>query len=228
MHQGLQSPSDLPTLMTIREPVSYYFSLWSYGLDGRGGFFSIASHFHPDRARRMYKSATPECFSWFLDYALNMPAAYPCKARDGWLPWGCDVYTARILEMIVPVSRRADFLDSLGNVLLTWSAYVDSVLDYQPSVLIRTSSLSQDFYALVRARVLDFMKLPSGWEERFPIDAKPRNASKLSASGGAAYGGNHAREYVSDYWVEAINVKSALAHYLYSRAAERIEALPSG
>ena len=36
---------DVPKIITIREPESYYFSLWSYGIDGRGGFFDLIKCF---------------------------------------------------------------------------------------------------------------------------------------------------------------------------------------
>ena len=71
---------DIPKIITIRDPESYYFSLWSYGLKQMGGLYTIIKNFYPEKTNLFYKSASKESFSYFLDYVLSLPYKNP-KAK---------------------------------------------------------------------------------------------------------------------------------------------------
>ena len=68
---------DIPKIITIRNPESYYFSLWSYGLKQMGGLYTIIKNFYPEKINLFYKSASKESFSYFLDYVLSLPYKNP-------------------------------------------------------------------------------------------------------------------------------------------------------
>lgn len=50
-HAPLRKVTDKPKIMTIRHPIFYYYSLWSYGIDGRGGFYKNMLEHDADRSR---------------------------------------------------------------------------------------------------------------------------------------------------------------------------------
>ena len=103
-HSLMATQNLLPKIMTVRNPYDYYFSLWRYGLDGKGGVYERLSSFFPDLSTKIYGNKSLIAFSAFLDFVLNCPARYPRSSRLDWLPLGFDLYSARILSMIVPLA----------------------------------------------------------------------------------------------------------------------------
>ena len=51
-----------PKIITIREPEAYYFSLWSYGIDHKGGFFNLIKLYYPEKLNIFYGEKTKDCF----------------------------------------------------------------------------------------------------------------------------------------------------------------------
>jgi hypothetical protein len=214
-HSLLQCKAALPTLMTIRDPYAYYFSLWRYGLDRRGGFFEQVSRFFPALAKMMYGTHTIEAFSAFLDFVLHTPVRYPNPFRLDWLPLGLDLYTVRILSMIIPVDERQNFLNALGNDCVSDSTLLDAMSHYVPDILIRTDTLNNDFHQLAHQGKLDFMHLPPNWTDLFPLDLSPENSS-LSLSA------NSLETYLLPGWKDAIAKHSALAFSLIEQASSQL------
>lgn len=202
----------LPKIMTIRHPYDYYFSLWRYGLDGRGGLFVSLSNLFPGLSRQMYQRKTPEAFGSFLDFVLNSPVRYPNTSRSDWLPLGFDLYTVRIISMIVPIERRAAFLQRLGSDAPHSEKIIGAASSFCPEILIRTKSLNSDFHSLARSGRLGFMNLPVGWQDAFPLDAPSVNKS-LSLQADSI------DSFLLPGWRDAIESKSSVALWMLERAA---------
>ena len=210
----------VPKMMTIRHPYLWFFSLWSYGLDGNGSFAKKMKWRFPNVAASAYKNKSKDCFSYFLDFALSCPSNIPKKQIfDAVLPLSCDVYTSRILTMLIP----AQDLQSFGQGLrtdLSKDSIAQALKSYLPDVLIRTSTLNQDFYRYANAGKLGFLALKSNWEKLFPINDSPRNASKLSSSN---IGIEKVENYLSSYHQELIDCKSNTAFYCLEMAENKIK-----
>jgi hypothetical protein len=142
-------------------------SLWKYGLDGRGGFHQAYRASHP----LAYAERTPRAFRTFLDLALN--AGVLVSGRQ---PLSTDIYTARIINQLVPVNERGAFFERLGRDLST-ANLMATLSPYLPDVLLPTESLNRDFHALVECGRLDFIPLQPDWRLAFPVDAPKTNFS---------------------------------------------------
>lgn len=202
----------LPKLMTIRDPCEYYFSLWRYGLDGRGGFFRAISKLFPDLSRKMYEEKTPEAFGCFLDFALNSPIRNPNASRRNWLPLGFDLYTTRIISMIIPVEKRDAFLQDLGADFPHPEQIIAAATPFCPEILIRTKNLNSDLHDLAASGLLGFMNLPANWKDLFPLDSPASNQSlSLQADTIDAF--------LLPGWQAAIESKSSVAIWMMERAA---------
>jgi hypothetical protein len=208
----------LPKLMTVREPTAYYFSLWSYGLDRKGGLRWAVEALDQSLAGRMYGSASWESFSWFLDYVLHSSVRYPSASRYDWLPMRCDLYTARLLSMIVPVAARCGFLSSLAGDFSAGS-FIEASRPYWPDVLLRTSSLNADFHVLASAGSLGFLDLRKDWDVCFPLEAAPLNQSGLSSGLGRCRD-----EYWTDDWIDLVGRKCAVPLQLCEVASRAVGA----
>lgn len=201
----------LPKIMTIRNPSEYCFSLWRYGLDGRGGFFRQLSNFFPGLAVKMYEDRTPEAFGCFLDFVLNSPVRYPNASRSNWLPLSFDLYTARIISMIVPVERRPAFLQGLGSDFPCPEKVIRAASSFCPEILVRTKSLNSDFHGLAASGMLGFMNLPVGWQNTFPLDFLSLNQS-LSLQADSI------DSFLLPGWRAAIESKSSVALWMLEKA----------
>lgn len=201
-----------PKIMTIRDPCEYYFSLWRYGLDGRGRFFTQLSSLFPGLSEKMYEGGTPEAFACFLDFALNSPVVYPNASRSDWLPLGFDLYTARIISMIVPVERRTAFLQRLGPDSSNPKKIVSAATSFCPEILIRTKSLNSDFHNLATSGMLGFMNLPVGWQNFFPLGSPSLNQS-LSLKAESV------DSFLLPGWRATIESKSSIALWMLERAS---------
>ena len=207
-HKPQQFKSSLPKILTIRQPSEYYFSLWSYGLDKKGGFYKKISTHYPDYGKKIYKDKSIDSFSWFLDFALNTSTRYSNPESMGWLPKSCDLYTARILSQLIPIDCRPTFIDSL-NLCNSWQdSIADALAAYMPQVVLRTKTLNEDFHILADAGKLAFMKLPENWKNLFPIDAPAVNRSNLSSKN--RNNEKIIKSYYSKYWLSALTQKSVV------------------
>ena len=176
-HSLQQKKNNLPKIITIRDPYKYYFSLWRYGLDQRGGVYTQLKKNYPNLAKILYENASKETFSKFLDYVLHSPTRYIAPHRFDWLPFSLDLYTSRILSMIVPMESRLSFLKELGSDLPSSELLLEATSPYIPEVIIRTTHLNSDFHRLADNGTLDFLNLPNGWKEIFPRDYPAQNES---------------------------------------------------
>ena len=210
----------VPKLMTIRHPYLWFFSLWSYGLDGNGSFAKKMKRRFPAIAKSAYQNKSKDCFSYFLDFALSCSSNIPRKQlTDSSLPFSCDVYTSRIITMLVPAEDLTSFVKRLGTDL-SRDSIAQSLCSYLPEVLIRTSTLNQDFYRYANAGKLKFLDLKSNWSEQFPIDDKPRNISGLSSSN---IGLEKLDKYLSNYHQELMDCKSQAAFYCLDMAENKLK-----
>jgi len=199
--------------MTIRDPYDYYFSLWRYGLDGKGGVYENLTAFFPRLSSRIYGEVSPEAFSAFLDFVLNSPTRYPSVSRVSWLPFGFDLYSTRILSMIVPVNSRVSFLRALGSDFVSSEALLKAATPYCPECLIRTDSLNSDFHALAVSGRLSFMNLPQNWSEIFTLELPPVNFSSIQSLS--------LDSFLSSGWRSQIECKSIVATWLLRRARDQ-------
>jgi len=157
-HNGLR-------LMTIRDPFDYYYSLWSYGIDGRGAFYDkLKGKLSPINLAEIYGERSASCFQNFLNQAI---------------PGGeLDLYTKRVLNMILPKSE-SKLLECLlrKKTLLSPDFCHDNLSQYYPSVLLPTDALADYFHLMADNGKLSEMNLPSGWKNIFPLGSKKINAS---------------------------------------------------
>ena len=246
---------DIPKIITIRKAESFYFSLWSYGVDSQGGFYKLIKAFYPEKIDKFYKSDSKDCFSYFLDFALSLPFRYPkmrfsrknifsiasnLKLLNGpnkrkietqknyisrvflqqkWLPDSSDIYTSRILEMLIPKSERKGFIENLKADFSSENLKCN-LKQYLPEIILRTSSLNEDFYAYYQKNKLDFLNLPSNWQEIFPLNSVPINRSKISSS---KLKSEKLESYLSQYHRELIKCKSNISNFLLQKAEEKIK-----
>ena len=217
-HSLMANDCSLPKILTIRDPYLYYFSLWSYGITGRGGFRAYLQNEMPGLAYEIYSEKQPANFCKFLDYALNSPVRYPNYLRCDWLPFGFDLYSTRILSMIVPVSLRGRFTSSLGADCITPKKVIECASPFVPEILIRTENLNSDFHGLADNGALDFMQLPLRWKEVFPLNSPKVNASNLDSENKASS--------ITDFWLAGwkalVKEKSALSLWMLNLASSRL------
>ena len=157
-HNGLR-------LMTIRDPFDCYYSLWSFGIDGRGSFYNRLKHnLSPINFAEIYGKRNASCFRNFLTQAN---------------PYGeVDLYTERVLRMILPESESKLFEHLLRKeTLLSPDFCQNSLSQYFPSVLLPTDALAEHFHLMADVGNLRQMNLPNGWKNIFPL-----NSSKINAS----------------------------------------------
>ena len=213
--------SHLPKILTIRDPILWYFSLWSYGLDGNGKFAKSLHKKLPSVAAAAYQGKNKDSFSFFLDFTLSSNSINPTTSFDLTMPLSCDIYTSRILQMIVPRDQLNPFLSSL-NADFSKKSLEKSIVSFIPEIILRTSSLNQDFYDYSMAGKLDFLGMSPNWKEFFPMDTKAENKSTLSSTKSSA---EIVGKYLSNYHEKLIECKSELAHYLIGCASQRLKKL---
>ena len=209
----------LPKILTIRDPILWYFSLWSYGLDGKGKFARSLHKKLPSVAAAAYQGKNKNSFSYFLDFALSSNSINPQINLDLAIPFSCDTYTSRILQMIVPQDQLNVFLTSL-NADFSKKSFENSIASFIPEIILRTSSLNQDFYNYSLAGKLDFLGLSPNWKEIFPVDTGAKNKSTLSSANSSA---ELVKKYLSSYHESLIQCKSALAYFLIDCAAKKLK-----
>ena len=222
-HSRPKVVDSVPKILTIRQPFLWYFSLWSYGLDGYGKFFRSFTKLHPKVARLAYGSKTKDSFSYFLDFTLSHNLITPASKQDTRLPFSCDVYTSRILTMLVPAEKLPEFNGKIsGN--LSYDSIAKALSPFMPEVVIRTSTLNNDFYAYANSGQLNFLNLKPEWQQEFPLESEQVNVSSLSSSNTSL---DKVQDYCSDYHRSLLAEKSHTASYLLDQAQVKIASFSS-
>ena len=222
-HSRPKVVDSVPKILTIRQPFLWYFSLWSYGLDGYGKFFRSFTKLHPKVARLAYGSKTKDSFSYFLDFTLSHNLITPASKQDTRLPFSCDVYTSRILTMLVPAEKLPEFNGKIsGN--LSYESLAKALSPFLPEVVIRTSTLNNDFYAYAKSGQLSFLNLKPEWQQEFPLESEQVNVSSLSSSNTSL---DKVQDYCSDYHRSLLAEKSHTASYLLDQAQVKIASFSS-
>ena len=217
-HSRPKTIDNNPKILTIRQPFLWYFSLWSYGLDGYGKFFRSFTKLHPKSASLAYGSKSKDSFSYFLDFTLSHNLISPASNQNTRLPFSCDVYTSRILTMLIPSDQLPAFNRKIsGN--LSYDSIAKALNPFLPGVIIRTSTLNNDFYAYASSGQLSFLNLKSEWRQEFPLESEKVNASSLSSSNTSL---DKVQDYCSDYHRSLLAEKSHTASYLLDQAQVKI------
>ena len=209
-----------PKIITIRDPFDYYFSLWSYGLDSKGGFGNKLRISNPKLAEKIYGTKTKSSFSHFLDFVLSFPGRNS-QSKVDWLPNSTDLYTARILTMLVPLDYIEKFSSTL-NCDFSRASIELSLKDLIPEIIIRTHRLNHDFHRLADTGRLEFMGLPNNWRKIFPKDSTKINSSANHEIDGKRLEQN---KMLSDYHRELITLKCTTAQHLINNAENQINSL---
>ena len=174
-HQTQDKKSTKIKFITIRDPFNYYFSLWSYGLQRKGGVFHKFRRINNNLCKNLYKDQTNKTFKLFLDNVLISPKISSGKAMT-WLPNDLDIYSQRILNMIVPKDQR--FLFEKESSIDTIKKLVKNY--FIPEIILKTENLNSDFHNFADAGDLNFLNLPKYWKDHFPLESRKDNISKLS------------------------------------------------
>jgi len=212
-----------PKILTIRQPFLWYFSLWSYGLDGNGKFFRSFSKHYPSVARLAYGSKSKDSFSYFLDFTLSHNLLTAASKQNTRLPFSCDVYTSRVITMLVPSDHLPEFNAQIA-ANLSYESVSKALSSFLPDIIIRTSTLNDDFHAYANSGQLGFLNLKPDWQQEFPLESEQRNVSSLSSSNTSL---DKVQEYCSDYHYSLLAEKSHTATYLLDQAQLKISALGS-
>lgn len=210
-----------PKILTIQQPFLWYFSLWSSGLDGDGKFFRSFSKQYPSVARIAYGSKSRDSFSYFLDFTLSHNLLTPASKQTTRLPFSCDVYTSRIITMLVPLDHLPEFNGRIAADM-SYESVAKALRLFLPKIIIRTSTLNDDFHAYANADQLDFLNLKPDWKEEFPLDSEQGDVSILSSSNTSL---DKVQEYYTDYHRSLLAAKSHTASWLLDQAQLKIEAL---
>ena len=193
-------------ILTIRDPFNYYFSLWSYGLEKRGGFYHQINRINPSVCQKFYGKKNIYSFESFLDFALNHTARYPFL-YERWLPNGFDIYSTRVLSMLIPMDERAKLSSKIKEINKI-SEFNKLIIDlYKPEIILKTETLNSDFHYLVKKGMMNFLNLPTQWIEAFPISAKPINSSNISSK----LEDSNKKKFISKKYLDLIYKKSSIS-----------------
>ena len=197
-------------IITIRDPVKYYFSLWSYGLEKKGGFHEILKKkLSKTEYDSIFQQKKEVSFEIFLNHALDNDKL--------------DLYTQRLLRMMIP-KDEAHLLDTLlSNADALTNEYIKRNLSkYTPHILLPTDTLNQAFHKYEEKGYLNCMSLPCNWKNYFPLESTNiKNSSELSSS----EEGKKLLESIDISIKQRIKDKSALPEYVYRLSKERLISL---
>ena len=191
-HKGLR-------LMTIRDPFDYYFSLWSYGVDGYGGLQKdLKIKLSSSDYSQIYRDISVSGFQKFLNQVM---------ANDK-----VDLYTERVLRMILS-TKESELLQIFVNKKIAITAYTCEkyLFPYFPDVLLPTDALTKSFHEMADSGKLSPMNLPANWKYIFPLDAKRVNVSSFGSNLDKK---QRMREKISDD-VDSIYSRCFLPNLLY-------------
>lgn len=199
-------------IMTIRDPIKYYFSLWSYGLEKKGGcHLMLKKKLNENDYDLIFQHKKEENFKIFVDYVLGNNEL--------------DLYTQRLLRIIIP-TNETHLLDTISSKpeTLTKDYIKQNLYKYTPNILLPTDSLNHAFYKYEEKGYLKCMLLPNNWKSFFPLESKKvENSSKLSNS----EEGKDLLESIDASIKQRIKDKSALPAYIYRLSKERLLSLES-
>ncbi|WP_415408853.1 hypothetical protein ACLM45_08960 [Synechococcus sp. A10-1-5-9] len=120
--------------------------------------------------------------------------------------------------MLVPAEKLPEFNETIsGN--LSYDSMAKALNPFLPEVVIRTSTLNNDFYVYASSGRLSFLNLKSDWQEDFPLESEQRNVSSLSSSNTSL---DKVQDYCSDYHRSLLAEKSHTASYLLDQAQVKI------
>ena len=158
-------------IMTIREPFEYYYSVWSYGVNGGGSVRNkIKSKHGIDAYNQIFRNENSDIgFALFVELMLAENEI--------------DFYTRRVLNLILPVSCDEilnRFIEGELDVSLhNCSRYLAA---YYPHILLPTDGLNYFFHHLYDSGKLDSMGLPGYWKTIFPLESEKMNSSSLNST----------------------------------------------
>ena len=203
------SDYNLPKILTIRDPATYYLSLWSYGLDKKGGLWKRAKkNLNSNELENIYGEKSQKCFSKFLRLAL--------QPKDYLVPFeGVDLYTHRILRLLIPSREEILEFNSELNSECSEEALSKKLNQYLPEVLIPTEYLNSCFHAFADNGQLDFLQLNPKWKNFFPLNAEFKNTSKLSRSIDSK---KDSHPFLTEETISRIEKKSLVALLLHKKA----------
>lgn len=194
-------------LMNIRDPINYYFSLWSYGLESKGGFFRRLSRALPaEQLRAMYGTTSKEAFDNFV--------------RECFKPGEHDLYTQRTLRMIIPANDK-ETMKATVSKSIDYSLYESRLSKYTPHVLFPTEGLNQAFHAHADQGRLNPLGLPADWKAVFPLDASEINESRISRQANTGEIDRH--ELISPESRDVIVQRCILPRILYDIALKSLK-----
>lgn len=198
----------LPTLLTIRDPSTYYFSLWSYGLDRRGGVWKKSKkHLKKEQIDLLYGEKSVSCFSNFLNYVLEPRTFLTADIK-------IDLYSYRILRLLVPNKKILCKLAIKLHSERKEKFFERKFKRYLPTVLLPTEHMNLYFHKLSDSGKLDFLHLRPTWKEIFPLDSELKNSSELSRNITAS----SSNPFLSKEMISKIERKSQLAVWLHKKA----------
>nr|WP_137006836.1 hypothetical protein [Synechococcus sp. UW106] len=68
------------------------------------------------------------------------------------------------------------------NADFSKKSFENLIASFIPEIILRRSSLNQDFYDYSLAGKLDFLGLSPNWKDIFPVDTDAKNKSTLSSA----------------------------------------------
>lgn len=206
----------LPKILTIRDPSTYYFSLWSYGLDRRGGVWKKAQkHLSKRQINKIYGEKNATCFSNFLNFTLN-PQPYLTNKIE------VDLYTYRILRLLIPSKQKLVETATKLRLKRNQKFFEREFKHYLPEILIPTENMNLYFHKLADSGKLDFLKLRPHWKKIFPLDSSLKNSSKLSRYIDSDEKPN---PFLPATLTSKIERKSQLALWLHKKSVDSIKKL---
>ncbi len=221
-HTTQKSIENIPKIITIRDPNSYYFSLWTYELEKKGNFYKKIKLIYPNKEDLFFAEKTKDSFSYFLDFALNYPLFKPNKniyRFNSWIPGSSYVYTSRILRMLIPRAEKKRFSEQIKSDL-SLESLNKNLIKFIPEIILRTSSLNDYFHYYYKKNKLNFLNLPKGWETLFPLNALPINKSKFPSSLNEKLISKEI--FFSSYHKDLIEFKCKLALLLIEKAKSKL------
>ena len=123
--------------------------------------------------------------------------------------------------MLVPSDQLPEFNGRIAADM-SYESVAKALRSFLPEIVIRTSTLNDDFHAYANADQLNFLNLKPDWKEEFPLESEQRNVSSLSSSNTSL---DKVQEYCSDYHRSLLAEKSHTASWLLDQAQFKIDAL---
>lgn len=193
-------------VMNIRDPIHYYFSLWSYGLESEGGFYRRLSRtLSREKLNAIYGSVSEEAFDAFICECFKQGEH--------------DLYTQRTLTMMIPESDTETLSMAISSPIDS-SFYDSFLLQYVPDILLPTERLNEAFHLHADRGGLDPLGLPADWKTVFPLNSPEINQSHLSRQ--AHMGQFDRNKIISSTSYDVIAHQCLLPNILYKLALHNL------